>query len=105
MMGKCMEMMERMRGLHNPEEVCRQMASVPSESWETESADNPEVRALFEDWATEVEKEVSSLIEKDNSLDPVMIAEKLGISKESAVFFINRLARKGKFDVAGPDPN
>ena len=83
-------------------EMCRQsfgmgfqqMTSPAAKAAEIGSNATPEVRALFEDWAQEVEREILSLIKKDNKLDLDAIAKKLGISEESAVFFLNRIEQK-----------
>ena len=83
-------------------EMCRQnfgmgfqqMISPAAKAAEIGSNTTLEVRALFEDWAQEVEREILSLIKKNNKLDSDAIAMKLGISKESAVFFLNRIEQK-----------
>ena len=111
MMKKGMEMKEKMMGGgFNPQEMCRQMTSAVTKAAEMGSYATPEVRALFEDWVGEVEKEIVAFVKANNQVAPATIAEKLKISEESAIFFISRLAQQKKVKITGielgePDTN
>ncbi len=59
----------------------------------------PEVRALFEDWVQEVEETVLDFVNEQETADPQTIAAHLGLSVESATFFISRLAQKGELTI------
>jgi Mn-dependent DtxR family transcriptional regulator len=54
------------------------------------------VRGLFEGWAQQIEEEILSFIKEKESIHPEEIAAHLKISKESAHYFLSRLAQKGK---------
>jgi hypothetical protein len=59
----------------------------------------PEVRTLFEDWTKEMEQIVLDFVREAATPDPEEIARHLNLSKESALFFISKLAREGKVKV------
>jgi len=59
----------------------------------------PEVRALFEDWVGEVEKEILTFVEAKGEVQTKDIAEKLKINEGSVIFFISRLAQQGKVKI------
>lgn len=107
MMGKMMPkmmkgMMSRMMGGEegfSPMEMCREMMAGMKQSSELAAYATPEVRALFEDWAREVEEAVLAFVREQGTTDPQAIAEHLKISAESAIFFVGRLAREGKLKI------
>jgi len=102
MMKKGMEMREKMIASgFNPQEMCRQMTSAVAKAAEMGSYATPEIRALFEDWVCEVEKEIMAFIRENNQVTPADIAKKLKISEDSSVFFISRLARQKKIKITG----
>lgn len=101
MMKKGMEMREKMMGAgFNPQEMCRQMTSAVTKAAEMGSYATPEVRALFEDWVGEVEKEIIDFIAQSGQSNPGAIAEKLRISEDSAIFFVSRLAQQKKIKIS-----
>lgn len=55
----------------------------------------PEVLVLFESWLEELESEVIAFIKKTNSLDPMDLAEGLGLSRSGADFLVTKLKREG----------
>ena len=58
-----------------------------------------EVRALFDDWATQVESEVLTIVKQKGEVNPGKIAQELKISEDSALFFISKLIRDKKIIV------
>lgn len=97
-----MKMMESMLGKgFNPEEMCRQMVQVVTKAAEMGSYATPEVRALFEDWVEDVEKDILEFIKTKGEVEPKDIASHLRIKEESVLFFITRLARQGKVRITG----
>lgn len=96
LMQKMCRMMEQMGEGFNPMEMCRKMIESVTKAAEMGSYATPEVRALFEDWVEEVEKEILTFVEAKGEVDPKDIAEKLKINEGSAIFFISRLAQQGK---------
>jgi Mn-dependent DtxR family transcriptional regulator len=56
----------------------------------------PEVRALFEEWARAVEEEILAFLQEKGKAAPADIAAKLGLSEESSLFFIGKMARQGQ---------
>jgi hypothetical protein len=59
----------------------------------------PEVRALFEEWIKGIEQMVLDFIRKTATTDAEEISRQLNLSKESALFFIGKLAREGKIEI------
>jgi hypothetical protein len=101
MMKKGMEMRERIMGSgFNPQEMCRQMTSAVTKAVEMGSYATPEVRALFEDWVGEVEKEIINVIAQSGQSNPGSIAQKLRIKEDSVIFFISRLAQQKKIKIS-----
>ncbi|MGQ9824162.1 MAG: winged helix-turn-helix domain-containing protein [Desulfotomaculales bacterium] len=96
MSGMGMKMMEQMGEGFNPMEMCRKMTESVTKAAEMGSYATPEVRALFEDWVGEVEKEILTFVEAKGEVEPKDIAEKLKINEGSVIFFISRLAQQGK---------
>ncbi len=102
MMKKGQEMMGKMAGPgFNPAEMCRQMTSAVTKAAEMGSYATPEVRALFEDWVTEVEKDILNLVKANKQVAPDAIADQLKISKDSVIFFVSRLAQQNKIRITG----
>lgn len=60
------------------------------------SDSTPEVQALFNDWACEMEQEALKFIRARGKAGPDEVASYLRVSPASAIFFISRLAREGK---------
>ncbi|MBM7855866.1 hypothetical protein JOC37_002287 [Desulfohalotomaculum tongense] len=101
MMKKGMEMKEKMMGAgFNPQEMCRQMTSAVTKAAEMGSYATPEVRALFEDWVGQVEKEIITVIDQSGESNPGDIAQKLRIKEDSVIFFISRLAQQKKIKIS-----
>ena len=100
MMKKGIEKKEKMMsGGFNPQEMCHQMTSAVTQAAELGSYATPEVRALFNDWVGEVEKEIIAFVKANKQVSPATIAEQLRISEESAIFFISRLAEHKKVKI------
>jgi len=105
MMKNGMEMMGKMMGSgFNPQEMCNQMASAVSKAAELGSYATPEVRALFEDWAGEVEKEIVDFITQSGQCNPEAIGKKLRLKEDSVIFFISRLAQQKKIKISVVEP-
>ena len=103
-MGMGMGMMDKMMGgmkdkNFNPMEMCKQMTESVAATAEIAGFATPEVRALFEDWASEVEKEILTVIKEEGQISPLRIAEKFKISEDSALYFISKLIRDKKIKV------
>jgi hypothetical protein len=65
----------------------------------TETFATVEIQALFEEWARQMDSEVLELIQKGKEMDVEKMAAQLKISRDSLIFFLNRLARQGKIDL------
>jgi hypothetical protein len=67
-----------------------------SESEQLKSEADPEILILFQDWLERLEEEAIETIEQTRSTNPVLLAEKLGISESGGIFLMARLTKKGK---------
>lgn len=85
----------------NPMEMCKRMMSAISSAGELATFATPEIRMLFEEWVRQVDEEVLALLAENNELTPEEIAARLKISRESAVYFLSRLARKQRVSLRG----
>ena len=82
-------------------DMCKSMMESINNTAKMAGFATSEVRALFEEWATEVENEVLSLIERNNQVSPTEIAQELKISEDSALYFISKLIREKKIKILG----
>ncbi len=99
-MGMMNKMMGKMKDENfNPMEMCRRMGESVATTAEIAGLATPEVRALFEDWASEVEKEILTVIKQEGQISPLSIAEKFKITEDSALYFISKLVRDKKIKV------
>lgn len=83
----------------NHMEMCMRMMSGIGKSNELASYATPEVRALFEEWAEQIEGEILKYIKETNTTDQAKIAEHFKLSRNSINFFLAKLAEKGKIDL------
>ncbi|HEX2946920.1 MAG TPA: winged helix-turn-helix domain-containing protein [Clostridia bacterium] len=107
--GSMMDMMRSMMGSKsgkestsdgfNPMDMCKNMMATISQSSEIATFATPEVRQLFEEWVQQVDEEIFALVKEKSTISPDEIAEKLKISKSSAIYFLSRLAQKGKISI------
>ncbi|NOY89544.1 MAG: hypothetical protein GXO93_09210 [FCB group bacterium] len=106
MMGKGSSGMETMKDMMGdnfpPMEMCMNMCTQMSESVERVSEmaayATPELRGLFDSWLEEVTDEALRVITESGSVSAETLAGKLGITTESAVFIISKLAKEGKIE-------
>jgi hypothetical protein len=98
MMGMMMGKKEGEAGF-NPMEMCKKMMAGMGQNRNVESFATPEIQALFEEWARQMDSEVISLIESGKKMDINDMAAHLKISSESLIYFLARLARQGKIDL------
>ena len=80
-------------------DMCKEMMSKVSQSSDIATFATPEIRQLFEDWAQQVDEKILNIVQNDNSIRPEKIAEKLKITKDSVLYFLTRLAQKGKISL------
>jgi hypothetical protein len=83
----------------NPMEMCQKMMGNMMKSNDLATYATPEVRALFEDWAEQIENEILDYIKANNNSDPDKIAEHFKLTKNSINFFISKLSQKGKINI------
>jgi|WetSurMetagenome_2_1015567.scaffolds.fasta_scaffold77766_2 hypothetical protein len=83
----------------NPMEMCKKMMSNIEKTNDLATFATPEVRALFEEWAEQIENEILDYIKANDNADPEKIAEKFKLSKDSVNFFITKLSQKGKINI------
>lgn len=100
-----MGMMKKMMGGGGPPmemcmSMCKQMTQSIERTGEMAAYATPELRGLFETWLEEVEQEAMKFVAEKDSVSAHALAEKLGISRESAIFIIARLAKSGKVEAS-----
>ncbi len=104
--GGMMNMMSMMMGSKDsgsgeshPMEMCKKMMATMGKVSELATFATPEVRALFEEWAVQIEEELLKFIVEKGSSDPDTLARQFKLSRDSVVYFLTRLAQKGKIDL------
>jgi hypothetical protein len=90
---------EKDKGGFNPMEMCKEMMSSMRQNSEIATFATPEIRGLFEDWVRQIEEEIEQYIDKNDSCQPDVLAAHFKISKESVLYFLARLAQKGKISI------
>ena len=78
--------------------MCTQMTRSIAQTSELAAYATPELRGLFETWLAEVEQEAMKILTGNGSVTAPELATQLGISPESAVFIIARLARSDRVE-------
>ena len=79
----------------DPTKMCQSLVEKVAQSRQLSAVAAPEVLVLFESWLEELESEVIAFIKKTNSLDPMDLAEGLGLSRSGADFLVTKLKREG----------
>jgi len=83
-------------GGESPWDMCRKMMGAMTEGAQTTRFATPEVRGLFDEWAAEIEEEMLQFTEESGEVDVDKAADHFKLSKESTIYFLTRLAQKGK---------
>ncbi len=96
MMGGCMP-----SGCSDPMEMCNSMMGAVVTSAQMAGYATPEVRALFDEWASELANEILQGIQGKGQVEPENIARQFKISEDAALYFITRLIRDKKVRVTG----
>ncbi len=100
-MEMCAQMMgdgEKGEGF-NMMEMCGRMMSKKHKGHKVSTLATPEVQGLFEDWAEQIEAEVLESFKNKEDIKIDEVAAQFKISKDSAYYFLTRLAQKGKINL------
>lgn len=96
MMGVMMGRMHEKSEKFMPWDMCKEMISSIRHSHRIAALATPEVQGLFEDWVEQIEEEILVYLKDKDPADIKGLATHFKISKESAYYFLTRLAQKGK---------
>jgi hypothetical protein len=83
----------------NPMDMCRKMMGAIGKASDLATFATPEIRGLFEEWVIQIEEEIMQFVKAADQVNPDSIAEHFKLSKESAMYFLTRLAQKGKISL------
>ena len=101
MMGAMMGKMHGKSGKgHTPWDMCKDMVSSIHQSHRIATLATPEVQGLFEDWVEQIEQEILIYLKEKDSIDIKDLASQFKISKDSAYYFLTKLAQKGKIKLS-----
>jgi hypothetical protein len=81
-----------------PWDMCKKMMSNITKSTELAVSATPEIRQLFEDWARQIEEEIMTFTEQTKNIDVDAIQKHFKLTRESVLYFLNRLAQKEKIN-------
>ena len=98
-MGMMMGHRHGMMGNFMPMDLCRDMMSSLHRSHRVAALATPEVQGLFEDWVEQIGKEILAYLKDKEAIEVEDVASHFKISKESAYYFLTRLAQKEKIDL------
>ena len=96
MMGMKDQMKQKMGPDFNPMEMCQRMMALMGQITDSALFGTEEIRDLFKDWLEEIERDILAFVKGRDKVNPDVIASEFSLSRESAIFFLGRLARKGK---------
>lgn len=99
MMGMMGAMMGKKQGKGErfmPWDMCKEMMSSIQQSQRIATLATPEVQGLFEDWVEQIEQEILEYLKDEDTVDIKDLANHFKISKDSAYYFLTKLAQKGK---------
>jgi len=82
-----------------PWDMCKKMMSSMSKTSELATFATPEVRQLFEEWSAQIEEEIMNYIRESKTNETEKIAEHFKLSQNSVIYFLTRLASKGKINL------
>lgn len=88
----------------NPVEMSKEVISAVSHSYELATYSTPELRGLFNDWMSEIEKEIVVFLTDREKVDPDEVASYFKLNRESVLFILGRLAREGKIKMQAWGP-
>jgi hypothetical protein len=92
-------MMGMMRGKGEkfmPMDMCNEMMSTIRQSHRVATLATPEVQGLFEDWVEQIEQEILDYLKDKDTVEINDLTSKFKISKDSAYYFLTKLAQKEK---------
>lgn len=82
-----------------PWDMCKKMMTNMSKTSELATFATPEVRGLFEEWATQIEEEILRFIQDEKTDDLESLSAHFKLSAASITYFLTRLANKGKINL------
>jgi hypothetical protein len=82
-----------------PWDMCKDMIASVHQSHKIATLATPEVQGLFEDWVEQIDKELLVFLKDKKTVDVKDIASHFKISKDSAYYFLTKLAQKGKINL------
>ncbi|UCE42569.1 MAG: hypothetical protein JSV17_06340 [Candidatus Aminicenantes bacterium] len=85
---------------HAPWDMCKDMVSSIRQTHQIATLVTPEVQGLFEDWVEQIKKELQDYLQDKKTVDVKDIASHFKISKDSAYYFLTKLAQKGKIKLS-----
>jgi hypothetical protein len=101
--GPMMGMVGKMHGKggigHIPWEMCKEMIASIRQGRRIATTATPEVQGLFEDWIEQIEQEMFEYLKDNDSVDIKDLSGHFKISKDSAYYFVTKLAQKGKIKI------
>jgi hypothetical protein len=81
-----------------PWDMCSEMMTGIKETANTAKFATPELRGLFDDWCTQIEKEILELITETKSINIDEMTQKFNLSEESIKYLLSRLANRNLID-------
>jgi hypothetical protein len=68
--------------------MCRMLVDKVAESEQLRSEADPGVLVLFQDWLERLEEEAIEVVERTGSVNPIRLADELGLSESGGIFLI-----------------
>ena len=83
----------------SPVEVSREVLAAISHTYVLASYATPELRSLFNDWLSEIERLITEFVCKKRGVNPDEVARRFGLQRDSVIFILGKLTREGKISM------
>jgi hypothetical protein len=80
----------------DPTKMCQTLVDKVARSKQLRAVTEPEILVLFENWLDELEEEVVESVRQSPDVQPLDLAEKLGLSKSGSTFLVAKLQKEKK---------
>ena len=83
----------------SPVEVSKEVLSAISHTYALASYATPELKNLFNDWLSEIERLITDFVRERRRVDPGEVARHFKLKRDSVIFVLGKLTREGSISM------
>lgn len=83
----------------SPVEVSKEVLSAISHTYVLASYATPELKNLFNDWLSEIERLITEFVRGRRWVDPGKVARHFKLKRDSVIFILGKLTREGRISM------